>query len=262
MPRRRPHMNWLVGVASLALAAAPLSATAAPVVAAAGEAVTPSPSAAQIDPSAQAAYTDAQGLLRGGDASEAVARLDLAIELEPNWPAPLRLRAQAFGELARRYHPGAAFLSAQAADLERLLVLEPGIEAAARRQQIAALHQQSRQARDVEQRRRNLTRPAILVITASAAMMVSGGLMLGFIPSTSLDAYAQRRYVYTGATMLAVGVALAVPAITLGVLAGRQGKRDSALADFNVRTDSRHAHVGVAPQLVHGGGGMALRLRF
>jgi hypothetical protein len=89
--------------------------------------------------------------------------------------------------------------------------------------------------------------------------------MLGFIPSTSIDAYRQRHYVYAGATMLAVGVALAVPAITLGVLAGRQGKRDSALAEFNVRTDRRQAdspEIAVAPQTLPGGGGMALRLRF
>ena len=100
------------------------------------------------------------------------------------------------------------------------------------------------------------------MITASAAMTISGGLMLGFIPSTSIDALNQRRYVYAGATMLAVGVALAVPAITLGVLSGRQGKRDSALADFNVRTDRPQADIAVAPQMVPGGGGMALRLRF
>lgn len=248
-------MRRLAVLVSVVLAVAPLSAAATPAAATTA-------AVARIDPSAQAAYNDGQSLLRGGDASEAVARFDLAIALEPNWAAPLRLRAEAFGALARRYHPSATFLAAQAADLERLLVLEPGVETAAREQQIAALHRQSRAARDTEQRRRNLAKPAMLVITASVALMVSGGLMLGFIPSTTSDAYAQRRYVYSGATMLAVGVALAAPAITLGVLAGRQGKRDSALADFNVRTDSRHAHLGVAPQLVHGGGGVALHLRF
>jgi len=246
----------LAALVSLAVVAAPTPSLAAP---APGE---PAPSR---DPSAIAAHAHAQGLLRSGDDIEAVARLDLAIDLEPRWSAPLRLRAEAFAKLAERYRPGAAFLSARAIDLERLNSLEPDVDAATRAQQtaeIAMLHAQAREAREVEHRRRNLTRPAILTITASAVVTVSGGLMLGFIPATPLDAYAQRRYIYAGATMLAVGVALAVPAITLGVLAGRQGKRDSALADFNVRTDSRHAHIRLAPAVVQGGGGMALHLRF
>jgi len=244
----------LAALVALALALTPIAARA--------QAVGGQPGARPRDPSAEAAYVEAQGLMRNGDPGEAVVRLDLAIDLEPRWSAPLQLRAEAFGKLAERYRPSSTFLSAQASDLERLLVLEPGVDNSARQQQIAVLRLQARDARELEQRRRDLTRPAILVITASAAMLVSGGLMLGFIPSTTTDAYAQRRYVYSGAAMLGVGVALAVPAITLGVLAGRQGKRDSALADFNVRTDSRHASLGLAPQPIEGGGGMALRLRF
>lgn len=230
--------------------------------AARAQTTTGQPGARPRDPSAEAAYVEAQGLMRNGDPGEAVVRLDLAIDLEPRWSAPLQLRAEAFGKLAERYRPSSTFLSAQASDLERLLVLEPGVDTAARQDRIAVLRLQARDAREVEQRRRDLTKPAILVITASAALMVSSGFMLGFIPSTTSDAYAQRRYVYSGVAMLGVGVALAVPAITLGVLAGRQGKRDSALADFNVRTDSRHASLGLAPQPIEGGGGMALRLRF
>lgn len=237
--------------------ASPMSALAA----AQGPVVGPAP-AGPHDPSAAAAYTEAQGLIRSRDFSEAVARLDLAIELEPSWAAPVKLRAEAFGALAERYEPSEAFLSAQAKDLGRLLVIEPGVETAARQQQVAVLRVQARDAREREQKRRKLTRPSILVITASAAMIASGGFMLGFIPATSIDALSQRRYVYSGAAMLGLGVALAVPAITLGVLAGRQGKRDSALAEFNVRTDRPQADIALAPQFVPGGGGMGLRLRF
>ncbi len=214
------------------------------------------------DPSAAAAYTEAQGLMRSRDYSAAVARLDLAVELEPSWPAPVKLRAEAFGALAERYKPSEAFLTAQATDLERLLTIEPGVETAARQQQVAVLRVQAKDARTREQKRRKLVHPAILVITASASMIASGAFMLGFIPSTSIDALSQRRYVYSGAAMLGLGVALAVPAITLGVLAGRQGKRDSALAEFNVRTDRPQADIALTPQYVPGGGGMGLRLRF
>lgn len=255
MRRSTARSRWLAALVSSPVLAAPLS------VPAQQPEIRVAPASAR-DPSAEAALRDAQGLLRGGDPDEAVARLDLAIELEPGWSEPLKLRAEAFGKLAERYRPGAAFLSAQAADLERLMVLEPGVETSARRQQIAVLRKQAAGAREVEQRRRDLTKPALLVITASACLTISGGLMLGFIPSTSVDALNQRRYIYAGATMLAVGVALAVPAITLGVLSGRQSKRDSALADFNVRTDRPQADIAVAPQMVPGGGGMALRLRF
>jgi len=239
---------------ALSLATAPLLATAS-----AAAVTTPAP---PRDPSAAAAHADALTLLRQGDPASAVARLDLAIELEPNWTAPLQLRAEAFAALAHRYRPSEAFLAAQAADLERLVQLEPGVDRAARQQQVAALRLQSREARVLEQRRRDLTRPAIFMITASAVTVVSGGLLLGFIPATTSDAYAQRRFVAAGASMLAVGVALAVPAITLGVLAGRQGKRDSALAEFSARTDRPRADLAVAPLLRPGAGGLNLRLRF
>ncbi len=262
--RRSPaRSRWLAVLVSVATVTAPASALAEDPLA--RDPLARPGSAGSHDPSATAAYTDAQGLMRSRDFSEAVARLDLAIEMEPKWSAPLELRAEAFGELAERYQPSEAYLSAQASDLERLVVLGPGPAAAGRQQQALVLRRKAKEAREVEQRRRKLVKPAILVITASGALIASGAFMLGFIPSTSADAYGQRRYITAGATMLALGVALAVPAITLGVLAGRQGKRDSALAEFNVRTDRRHTDspdIAVAPQMVPGGGGMALRLRF
>ena len=239
-------------IVGVALVAAPSFAVAS----------APAPTASRFDPSAEAAYRAALELIRQGESSEAVERLDLAIELEPHWAAPVRLRAEAFGKLADRYRPSEAFLAAQAADLERLLTLEPGIESAARQQQIATLSLQSREAREAEQKRRDLAKPALIVITLSAVTVISGALMLSFYPSTPIEEYGQKRYVYTGAAMLAVGAALAVPAITLGVLAGRQAKRDSAVRDFNVRTARPQAKLGLVPQPVPAGGGLALRLRF
>ncbi len=269
---RRRSSRLLAALVALSLGGSPVVASAqAPVTgtstdgALSGRGITTTSASAPTgshDPSAQAAYADAQGLLRDGDLGEAVARLDLAVELAPQWSAPLKLRAEVLGKLAERYRPSEAYLSAQAADVERLLVIEPGVDTAERRHEVAVLRTQARDARVVEQKRRKLVKPAILVITASAALIASGGFMLGFIPSTSVDALYQRRYIYTGATMLALGVAMAVPAITLGVLAGRQGRRDSALAEFNVRTDRPQADIAVTPQFVPGGGGMGLRLRF
>lgn len=234
---------------------------AAPVEALA-QAPAAAPGAARFDPAAEVAYTAALEHMRSGAPEEAIERLDLAIELEPNWAAPVRVRAEAFGKLADRYRPSEAFLAAQATDIERLLTLEPGVDTAARQQQLAALRLESSKARTLEHKRRNLIKPAMLMVTLSAATVVSGALLVSFIPSTTMDAYRQDQYVYTGAAMLAVGAALAVPAITLAVLAGRQGRRDSKVADFNVRTDRRHTNLAVAPQPMIGGGGMALRLRF
>jgi hypothetical protein len=252
-----PCMRWSAGFAR--------------VVVAAGIVTTPIPALAQaaasapvtrFDPSAEAAYTAALELMRQGEHSEAIERLDLAIELEPRWAAPVRVRAEAFGKLADRYRPSEMFLAAQATDIERLLVLEPGVDTAARQQQVASLRVASSEARTIEQKRRNLARPAMILVTLSAVTVISGALLVSFIPSTTMDAYRQHPYVYSGAAMMAVGAALAVPAITLAVMAGRQGRRDSKVAEFNVRTDRPHTNLALAPQPMLGGGGMALRLRF
>lgn len=250
-------MRWSAGftriIVAAAIVATPISALAqAPTQAA----------STRFDPSAEAAYTAALELMRQGEPSEAIERLDLAIELEPHWAAPVRVRAEAFAKLADRYRPSEAFLAAQATDIERLLVLEPGVDTAARQQQVASLRVESSKARTLEQKRRNLTKPAMILVTLSAVTVISGALLVSFKPSTTMDAYRQDQYVYSGVTMLAVGVALAVPAITLAVLTGRQGRRDSKVAEFNARTDRPHTNLALAPQPLIGGGGMALRLRF
>ena len=56
------------------------------------------------------------------------------------------------------------------------------------------------------------------------------------------------------------GVALLVPAITLGVLAGRQNRRDAAVAELDVHR--RRPTLALTPQPLRGGGGVGLRLRF
>jgi hypothetical protein len=78
-----------------------------------------------------------------------------------SWVAPVELRAEAFRALAERYAPSEAYLSAQASDLERLVALEPGPAAAGRQQQAAVLRRQAKDAREVEQRRRKLVKPAM-----------------------------------------------------------------------------------------------------
>lgn len=216
-----------------------------------------------LKPAAETAYREGQGLLQSAKYSEAVARLDLAIALEPNWGAPVRLRAEAFAALAELHAPSEAFLTAQAADVERLLVLEPGVDTAARQQTLFVLRQAATVAAKKETRRRKLHKPAIIFIALNISMLVSGALMTSFYPSQkSLDAFNHKRYVYTGAVMLGIGAAMIPGSIALGVLAGRQTKRDSAVADFNVETGRRGPVLAVAPQYVPGGGGMGLRLQF
>lgn len=257
--RRSARFTGLL--AAVALVTAPVQGFAqAPVPGPAAAAATAP--AARFDPSAEAAYHAALALMRQGEHSEAIERLDLAIELEPNWAAPVRARAEAFAELADRYRPSEMFLAAQATDIERLLVLEPGVDTAARQQQVASLRIESGKARTLEQKRRNLTKPAMIMITLSAATVISGALLVAFKPSTTMDDYRQDQYVYSGAAMMAIGAAMLVPAITLGVMAGRQSRRDSMVTEFNTRTDRPHTNLALAPQPLHGGGGVALRLRF
>lgn len=211
---------------------------------------------------AEQAYQSALALLKAGKYEQAVEQLDIAVELDPAWSAPLKLRADTFGELARRYRPSETFLSSQAADLQRLVALEPNVDVAARQQQLAELRRQSGEARQVEARRRNMTKPALILGTTSAALIVGGVLLACFYPSTDIDAVGQRRYVYGGVAMAMVGVALAPPAIALGVLAGRQNRRDHLTREFNAYTGREQPTFSVAPRYYPGGGGLGVQLRF
>lgn len=223
--------------------------------------------ATSVSPPAEAAHREGEALLRQAKYSEAVARLDHAISLAPSWSAPVRLRAEAFGALAERYAPSEAFFNAQAADIQLLLRLEPGVDVAVRQQKLLELHRAAAAAKQREAKHRKLAKPAVIYIALNISMLVSGAFMTAFhaayaAPDGSLDAYGQKRYVYTGAVMLGIGGAMIPGSIALGVLAGRQHRRDSAVADLNVETGRRGPELGVAPQVLPGGGGLGLRLRF
>jgi hypothetical protein len=212
---------------------------------------------------AEQAYQSAQALLARGKHNEAIEQLDMATELDPSWSAPVLLRAETFGALALRYEPSQTFLSAQAADLQRLLALEPNVEVAARSQQLVALRARSQDAQRKEERRRRMVKPALIVGSFSVLLIVGGALLASsFYPSTDIDAIGQRRYVYGGIAMAAVGVAMAPAAITLGVLAGRQNRRDHAARELSAYTGRPQPTLGLSPRIYQGGGGMGLSLRF
>lgn len=216
------------------------------------------------DPAADAAYTEALVLVEHHNYIEAIARLDLATELEPTWSDPVRLRAAAFGALADRYHPSAAFMNAKMADLQRLLALEPGIDTAARQQEIAALRRQSSTARRVEQSRRDLAPFALALATVSGALVISGAMLYSMKPNDFLKptAFRYERRDSAGLAMLIAGVVLLPHSIILGVLSGRQARRDSALRKLEIQTGRPRAAFGVTPQLVRGGGAMGFSIRF
>lgn len=216
-----------------------------------------------IDPTAETAYREGQSLMQQGKFTDAVIKFDDAIRSEPNWAAPVKLRADAFGALAERYAPSEAFLVAQAEDLERLTQLEPGVDAAARLQKLLELRRAAADAKKKESRRRKLGKPAVIYIALNISMLISGALMTSFLPSTaSIDSFRAKRYVYTGAVMLGIGGAMIPGSIALGVLAGRQSKRDSAVADFYVESGRTRPVVRLAPQFLPGGGGLGLNMRF
>ncbi|MFY0539146.1 hypothetical protein [Nannocystis pusilla] len=216
------------------------------------------------DPTATTALADAKQFIAEGRFDEAVERLDLASELDPAWAEPVRLRAEVFATLADKYQPSEAFTASRAADLQRLLVLEPGVDTQARQQEIAALQQRSQDASRLEARRRKLLTPAFLVICASAGLLIAGGFLYGMKPNEFLQATAWR-YEHrddAGLGMLIAGGILLPPAIVLGVLAARQSRRDSAVRDFNVTTHRPRNNLNVGPQALRGGGGLGLSLRF
>lgn len=212
---------------------------------------------------AEQAYHAAQQLLAEGQPDRAIAQLDMATDLDPGWSAPVALRAATFGALALRYEPSEMFLSAQAADLQRLLALEPNVEVVQRSQKLIALRKRSEEAQRKEARRRKMVKPALIVGSFSLALIIGGTfLAAGVYPSTEPDALHQRSMVYGGVAMLSVGVAMAPAAISLGVLAGKQARRDQAARELNAYTGRAQPTLGMSPRIFPGGGGMGLSLRF
>lgn len=212
---------------------------------------------------AEQAYQEALRKVAEGELNEAIEQLDMATELDPKWSAPVALRAETFGTLATRHAPSEAFLSAQAADLQRLLALEPNVEVAQRSQKLIELRGRSQEAQRQEARRRKMVKPALIVGTFSVALIVGGVfLAAGVYPSTGIDEFRQRSMVYGGIVMTAVGVATAPVSISLGVLAGRQAKRDQVVREMNAYTGRPQPTLGMSPRLFPGGGGLGFNLRF
>lgn len=222
------------------------------------------PEPAARNPSAEAAQAEAVARLKQGEHVQAIARADLAAELEPSWSEPVRLRAEAFAALAERHEPSAAFTSAHAAELERLLVLEPGVDVEARQRQAAALRQQALAAHEVEERRRKLDVPAFMLAIAATGLFVSGAMLYGMKPREFLEptAYLQERRDRAGIVLMVAGGVLVPPAVALVVLSARQKRRDAAVRDLEIETGRARARLRVGPQLVRGGGGAGLTLRF
>ena len=222
------------------------------------------PEPAARNPSAEAAPAEDALLLKQGKHPQSIAKADLAAELEPTWSEPVRLRAEAFAALAERYEPSAAFTSAHAAEVERLLALEPGVDVEARQRQVAALRQQALEAQEIEQRRRRLRVPAFMVIIVATGLFVSGAMLYGMKPREILvpNAYRQERRDRAGIVLMTAGGVLIPPAIVLGVLSARQTRRDAAVRDLEIETGRPRARLGIGPQFVRSGGGAGLTLRF
>ncbi len=255
-----PAMRMRPGTRCLALSLG--LSLAAPTTAFAAEPTTAGPQ--RRAPAAVEAYARAQALVKQDELSEAIDQLDLASELEPAWSEPVKLRVEVFGTLADRHHPSEIFTSARAADLQRLIVLEPGVDTAARQQELASLRRQTEHAHKVEARRRKLMTPALIGMTASVALVISGAMLYSMKPNDFLKPTAYRHENRDGAGlgMLIAGAIVLPPAIVLCVLAGKQARRDSAARDFKVETRGPRATVGLTPQYVHSGGGVGLKLRF
>ena len=200
------------------------------------------------DATATSAYADAQQLVEQKRYDEAIVKLDIASKLEPTWADPVKLRAKVFAALAEKHRPNSAFTSAQALELQRLLELEPGVDTERRKNEIAALQLQSQRAAEIEQRRRKLAVPAIIVAMSSIGLFAAGAMLYGMKPREAILAgtYRQERRDKAGIALMSMGAIVAPAAIVLAVLAGKQSRRDAAVRDFRVETDRGPGRPNVA----------------
>jgi hypothetical protein len=214
---------------------------------------------------AVAAYDEGVALAQAREYDEAIAKLDYASELEPQWSAPVRARADVYATLAKKNKPSARFTAARADELERLVALEPGVETAARKHEIADLRVRAAKAAKAEARRRKLMAPAAVMITSSVGFLLAGVLLHSMKPTREAlqpGAYRQERRDRAGIALMAIGGILTPPAIALGVLAFRQARHDGVVRDHDAITRRRPVDVAVAPQMLRKGGGLGISLRF
>jgi hypothetical protein len=104
--------------------------------------------------------------------------------------------------------------------------------------------------------RRNLTPAAIIVGTFAGGTLLAGVLLYSMTPRPFLqpNAYRQYRRDRAGIALMAIGGALVIPTVVLGVLAHRQEREERAARNAAV--------LSLAPQLGTRGGGAALQLEF
>lgn len=104
--------------------------------------------------------------------------------------------------------------------------------------------------------RRNLTPAAIIVGTVAGCTFLGGILLYSMTPRPFLQptAYRQYRRDQAGIALMAIGGALVIPAIVLGVLAHRQEREERAARNAAV--------LSLAPHVGPRGGGAGLQLRF
>lgn len=213
---------------------------------------------------AVAAVARAHELRAEGDLAEAVAQLDVASRLEPSWAEPARMRAEIFATLAERHHPSEAFNTARANELEQLSKMEPGAETDALRQEVARLRSDAKAAQTIEQRRRKLVTPAIILGSIALATLIGGILLRSMKPRPFLEPTAYRQYRRDRASLalLSMGGLLVIPSVVIGVLAGRQARNDRVTLAFEAETGRRHSIISFAPQFLRGGGGAGVHIRF
>lgn len=217
------------------------------------------------NPTAVEAYEEGLRLVAKHEYDEAISKLDFAAELEPHWSAPVQAKVELFAKLAKKYKPSSTFTAAQADELERLVVIEPGVDTARRKHEIAELRRRSEDAKEKEARRRKLVAPAAVFITLSVGFLVGGAMLLGMKPTRGpliAAAYRQERRDDAAIAMLAIGGILAPPAIALGVLGFSQSKRDGVVRDYEAVTGRGRVQIAVTPQWIRGGGGMGMVMRF
>lgn len=176
---------------------------------------------------------EAQRQILSGDDEAAMRTLTEVIIADPEAAEAYRLRAEVSGRLAAKYSPGSVFRLKQADDLEHVLALRPSPahdgEVALQLQQA---HADAVEAAKQEERRRRLMPAAMsLGIFGGGATLASTTLLVLANTNVGNPHTVQVMNMYSG-TFLGIGVALLATAITFGVVARRQYRRDQKALDL------------------------------